>query len=121
MSDPLSTARTALTAASTVADVQATNMAASKTIAGKGQSFALLADRGSRETASGNGGVSGTLIKRIDEAGAAENDGNPLHVCLGRKSFFITDYGFTRVGTWKFNREGDCINHIGHKLKCFQL
>ncbi len=121
MADPFSIAKSALIAGTAVSEVQATNMAASKTVAGKGQQFTLIANRGSGVTASGNGGVSGTLLKNISEAGNAEKDGYPLHIALGRKSFFVTDAGFTRVGTWQFNKDGDCANHLGQKLNCYKV
>ena len=121
MADSLGIAKSALIAGNAVSEIQATNMSASKSVAGKGQQFSLIANRGSGVTASGNGGVSGTLLKNISEAGNAEKDGNPLHVALGRKSFFVTDDGFTRVGTWGFNKDGNCVNHLGQKLKCFRL
>lgn len=121
MGDSLGIAKSALIAGNAVSEVQATNMSASKSVAGKGQQFSLISNRGSGVTASGNGGVSGTLLKNISEAGTAEKNGNPLHVALGRKAFFVTDDGFTRVGTWGFNKDGNCVNHLGQKLKCFRL
>jgi flagellar hook-basal body protein len=121
MADPLSIAKSALIAGNAVSEVQATNMTASKAIAGRGQQFMLMSNRGSGATISGNGGVSGTLLKNISESGTIEKDGNALHAALGRKSFFVTDRGFTRVGTWGFNKDSDCVNHLGHKIKCFRL
>ncbi|PIZ33093.1 MAG: hypothetical protein COY39_04040 [Alphaproteobacteria bacterium CG_4_10_14_0_8_um_filter_37_21] len=121
MADPLGIAKSALIAGTAVSEVQATNMSASKSVAGRSQQFSLISNRGSGVTASGNGGVSGTLLKNISEAGNAEKDGNPLHVALGRRSFFVTDGGFTRVGTFAFNKDSNLVNHLGQQLKCFRL
>lgn len=117
----LETAKSALIAGNTRAEIGASNMAVSQAVAGRSQQFSLTANRGSGEMSSGNGAVSGTLLKNIAEIGNAEKDGNPLHAALGRKAFFVTDQGFTRVGTWGFNKDGDCVNHLGHKIQCFPV
>lgn len=121
MPDPIQTSKSALLAAQNLMQTISSNMGSAQSVAGKRQEFYVHSLKGSGTSSSGFSGVSGNLIQHISEVGNAQQDDNPMHAVAGAGGYFVVDGGFTRIGTFGFDKEGACINHLDQKLLTYQL
>lgn len=99
----------------------AADMANANAVAGKNTNYFTTSIPSSGGVQKGSGGVSGKLLQNIDQTGSAKGVENSLYCAAGEKGFFVVDGGFTRVGTWDFNAEGYCVNHLGKQLKVYHV
>lgn len=118
----LQIAKTGMLVGQTKMDTLAANMANANAVSGKNTDFFTTAipNVGSG-THKGTGGVTGKIVQNIRQSGSAMTVDNNLFCAAGDKGFFVVDGGVTRIGTFDFNQEGFCVNHLGKKLMVYHV
>jgi flagellar hook protein FlgE len=119
MADSMSIAKTGIKQATQNMATLANNMALSKSIAGRGSNYFMNA---MTEGVDGTiMGVTGTLVNNISQPGKTVSVTDSLWCAAGNNGYFVVDNGFTRVGTWRFDDTGTCINHLGNQLMAYRV
>ncbi|MBP9753070.1 MAG: flagellar hook-basal body complex protein [Proteobacteria bacterium] len=118
MTDSLGIAKQGIKQGNLVMQSLAANMSNSRAVAGKGSQYFMHSVSDGAGTANG---VSGYLVNNISAQGATVSVDNQMYCAAGSNGFFVCDKGVTRVGTWAFDKDGDCANHLGNKLLVYQL
>lgn len=121
MPSALSIAKTGLIEGSSVMNVEASNMSISQTVAGKKSHRFIDSMASYNQNVGATLGVSGTTVQNISQQGGLEKVENPLYCAAGENGFFVVDKGFTKTGTWGFNKNHDLVNHLGQYLNAYKL